>query len=271
MPPRSLAGAAMNRGWTALLLAGERPGENGFAQAHGVAAKALIPVGGEPMLGRVARTLLATNGVERLVVLAQRPEILLTGPLGWMAGDYRINAAAGGEGISRSIKAVAAEPSAPLPLLIATADHALLTQEMIAAFLAGSSEADVTFAVVERAAVEAAYPETRRTWLRFGDGDYTGANLFALRTPQSLQVLDLWSQVERDRKKAVKLFFHFGPVLALRALTRTISLDQALDKAGGRLGLRVRAVRLPFADAAIDVDKPADLELAERILAARIA
>src|SRR3978361_2027873 len=45
--------------WTAILLAGERPGENGFAQSRGVAAKALIPVAGEAMLARVARALLA--------------------------------------------------------------------------------------------------------------------------------------------------------------------------------------------------------------------
>jgi hypothetical protein len=35
--------------------------------------------------------------------------------------------------------------------------------------------------------------------------------------------------------------------------------------------MRLKAVILPFAEAAIDVDKPADLELVERILAARAA
>ena len=35
------------------------------------------------------------------------------------------------------------------------------------------------------------------------------------------------------------------------------------------VGATVRAVELPFAEAAIDVDKPADLKLAARILARR--
>ena len=34
-----------------------------------------------------------------------------------------------------------------------------------------------------------------------------------------------------------------------------------------RRRLRARAVRMPFAEAAIDVDKPADLDLVEAILA----
>jgi hypothetical protein len=44
-------------------------------------------------------------------------------------------------------------------------------------------------------------------------------------------------------------------------------MDGAVTKVGRNLGIRLRAVRLPFAEAAIDVDKQADLELVERIVA----
>jgi GTP:adenosylcobinamide-phosphate guanylyltransferase len=259
------------RGWTAILLAGERPGENEFAAMHGVSAKALIPVGGEPMLGRVARTLLDAAAVQKIIILAQEPENLLAGRLAWMASEPKITTATSGDGISHSIKAIAGKPEAPFPVLIATADHALLTPEMVETFLAEAEGCDTAFALVSRATVEAAYPETRRTWLRFADGDYTGANLFALRTPASRKGLEIWAEVERDRKKVAKLFFFFGPVLAIRALTRTIALDDALARVGRRVGMKIRAIRLPFADAAVDVDKPADLELAERILRDRSA
>ena len=174
----------MSRSWTAILLAGERPGENDFAASHGVASKALIPVGGEAMLGRVARTLLKVDGVNRILVLAQQPEALFQGPLAWMAEEPRIGTAASGDGIAVSIDTVAGSV-APFPILVTTADHALLTLEMIEAFIRGSDGNDVAVALVERHTVEAAYPETKRTWLRFRGGDYTGANLFALRTPAS--------------------------------------------------------------------------------------
>lgn len=257
--------------WTAILLAGQRPGEDDFPARYGVAAKALIPVGGEPMLGRVARTLLASPSVGRILILAQQPDALLKGELAWMADEPRIGAAASGAGISSSIGAVAGSAAAPFPLLVTTADHALLTPEMVETFLAGAAGADVAFALVERALVEQVHPETRRTWLRLGDGDYSGANLFALASPASREALAFWSRVEKDRKKALRLIAYFGPWLLLRALTRTISLDRALAKIGRRMGLALAAVRLPFPEAAIDVDKPADVELAEKILAVRRA
>jgi GTP:adenosylcobinamide-phosphate guanylyltransferase len=252
--------------WTAILLAGQRPGENDFAQGLGYAAKALIEVGGQPMLGRVATALLACPSVARIVVLAQQPETLLQGKLGWMAEEPRIAARPSADGISSSIMGIAGGEVAPWPALVVTADHALLTPEMVEHFLAAAPDWDVAVAVVERKVVEAAYPETRRTWLRFSDGAYTGANLFALRTATARKGLEIWSEVERDRKKVRRLLGHFGPLLAVRALTRTITLNGALAAAGRRTGLRAGAVPLPFAEAAIDVDKLEDLRLVERIL-----
>ena len=255
--------------WTAVVLAGERPGETAFADAHGVASKALIPVAGEPMLVRVVQTLLESAPVGRILILAQRPERLLRGTLAWMSDDERIAAVASGDGISTSIAEIAGSPQAPFPFLVTTADHALLSRPMIETFVDRVGESDAAFAVVERGVVEAVYPETKRTWLRFSDGDVTGANLFALRTEAARKGLEIWASVEKDRKKAVKLMLSFGPILALRALTRTISLDAVLTRIGQRVGMTVRAVRLPFAEAAIDVDKEADLLLANRIFAER--
>lgn len=257
----------MESKWTAIVLAGQRPGEGAFAASHGVEAKALIPVAGVPMLERVARTLLLCPSVGNIVILAQRPDALLEGGLDWMAREPRIATSAGADGISTSIRAIAGSAVAPWPVLVVTADHALLTPAMVEQFLGRVGDADAAAAVVERRIVEAAYPETRRTWLRFRGGAYSGANLFALRGPAAGKALALWARVERDRKKAMRLLLYFGPLLALRALTRTISLDGALGQVGRRVGLSVKAVRLDIAEAAIDVDKPADLELVERILA----
>ena len=45
----------------------------------------------------------------------------------------------------------------------------------------------------------------------------------------------------------------------------------AFDYAAGRIGITAAPVLLPFAEAAIDVDKHADLVLVESILQARIS
>jgi hypothetical protein len=84
-----------------------------------------------------------------------------------------------------------------------------------------------------------------------------------------MAALDLWAEAEQDRKKAWKLFLHFGLWLAVRALTRTIGLETALAKAGRRLGIEARLVAMSDPVAAIDVDKLSDHALAEDILARR--
>lgn len=255
--------------WTAIVLAGSRPGENGFAASHGVAAKALIRAGGEPMLGRVVRALLDSPSIGRIVILAQQAETLLAGELEWMAAEPRISTARSGDGISDSVGRIAGTEAAPYPVLVTTADHALLRPEMVESFIAGAAGVDVAFAMVERRVVETAHPDTKRTWLKTANGHFSGANLFALLTPQSTRGTDFWARAEKDRKRTLKLLSFLGLGIFLRAVTRTISLEAAAERAGRKAGFRLKPVLLPFAEAAIDVDKQSDLELAERILAAR--
>ncbi|MBW8743053.1 MAG: nucleotidyltransferase family protein [Sphingomonas sp.] len=256
-------------GWTAILLAGQRPGVDPLAQAFGEQWKALVRVDGEAMLSRVARTLLASPAIARVLVVAQQPEILFTGDCAWLTTEPRIGTAVSTDGIAVSVAALAGTEAAPWPVLVTTADHPLLTPAMVEAAISGLGDADVGIGVVSSRTLLAAYPDNRRTWLKFAGGHWTGANLFALASAKAMPALFAWSAVERDRKKALKLIWHFGPLLAIRAVTRTITLAAALAKAGRKLDARVVPIDLPFAEAGIDVDKPSDHTLAETILRGR--
>ncbi|MFM7028151.1 MAG: nucleotidyltransferase family protein [Chakrabartia sp.] len=254
-------------GWTAIILAGQRPGTDPLAAHFGEAWKALVPIAGVPMVTRVVETLSHVPGIARILVLAQEPGVLAAAVHAGGGADIVTS----GSGISTSILAHAGGEAAPWPVFVTTADHPLLTAAMVEQFLqdASSGAADIAVGMVERRVMQRAYPDNRRTWLRFADGDWSGANLFALRTPKARAALTLWSEAEQDRKKAWKLFLHFGPLLALRALTRTIGLAAALRKAGRRLKIEAQLVPMAAAEAAIDVDKPSDHALAEAILRAR--
>lgn len=251
--------------WTAVVLAGQRPGPDPLATHFGITYKALLPVGGVPMVARVVQTLAAAPSVGRIVVLTQAPEEIATA----LPAGVPVDFAESGAGISTSILAIAGTDTAPFPIFLTTADHPLLTVTMIEEFLSGIGQADLGVGMVERATMLAVYPDNKRTWLRFSDGHWSGANLFAFASDRVRAALQLWSAAEQDRKTAWKLFLHFGPWLAFRALTRTIGLGDALDKAGRRLGLSARLVPISDAEAAIDVDKPSDHALAEEILAGR--
>ena len=59
---------------TAIVLAGSRPGRDAFAESFGTDLKALITVGGEPMVRRPVRALLDSKQIGKVLVLSQVPE-----------------------------------------------------------------------------------------------------------------------------------------------------------------------------------------------------
>ena len=247
------------------MLAGQRPGPDRLASHFEEKYKSLVTVDGEAMITRVVRCLNATPEISRIIILSQVPEALRAA----VDAGGGATLMTGGGGISSSIKAVAGTQDAPWPLLVTTADHPLLDPAMISQFLCDSGTDDLAVAMVEKQVMLAVFPKAQRTWLKFRDGHWSGANLFALRTERVRAALDIWSAAEQDRKTAWKLFLHFGPWLALRAITRTIGLANALTQAGQRFGLTIRLVPMKDPIAAIDVDKPMDHALAEEILAQR--
>jgi GTP:adenosylcobinamide-phosphate guanylyltransferase len=252
--------------WTCIVLAGQRPGPDMLAQHFALERKALVPVRGEPMICHVVRTLHMSPHIGTIIILSQDAEHLRSA----------VDAAGGAilvesqNSISLSIKAQAETLGFSSPLLVTTADHPLLTVEMIDEFVR-HADGDVAVAMVERQTMLKQFPDAQRTWLRFSDGAWSGANLFALMTQKSSFALELWADAEQDRKKAWRLFLHFGLFLAIRALTRTIGLHQAMERAGKRLGLDAQLVSMSDPVAAIDVDKLSDHVLAEKILTERAA
>jgi GTP:adenosylcobinamide-phosphate guanylyltransferase len=235
-----------------------------LADHFGQSWKALVPLAGEPMLTRVVRTLRSSPLIDNILVLGQDIGALQSA-VDAGGGATMVQSA---DGISLSIKSQVEAMGFASPILVTTADHPLLTTGMIDEFLQNAS-GDVAVAMVERQVMLAQFPDAKRTWLRFSDGAWSGANLFALMTPRSMAALDLWAEAEQDRKKAWKLFPHFGFWLAFRAITRTIGLHAALEKAGKRLGLDAKLVPMSDPVAAIDVDKVSDHILAEQILKQR--
>ena len=138
--------------------------------------------------------------------------------------------------------------------LVTTADHALLTQDMVADFLAKAAGADVAIGVVTRESLLKRLPQSQRTWLKFRGGAYSGANLFILGSPKVRSTLELWRSSEQNRKKAWRMLFTLGLFGFLGAVLRLRSLEQTVGRVGRKLGLDIRAVELTDPLAAVDVD-----------------
>lgn len=250
---------------TGVVLAGSRPGVDPFAKAYGTDLKALIPVGGKPMVQRPVEALLASPGIDEIRVLAQQSDRI--GAV--LPGDPRIKVEASDETIAATLEKMCVDPATKWPMLVTTADHALLTPAMIADFLTKAAGADVAIGVVSREALMKRLPQTRRTWFKFRGGAYSGANLFLLGGPKIRSTLQVWRSSEQNRKKAWRMLLTVGLFAGLGALLRLRTLQQTLDTIGRKLKLDIRAVELSDPLAAVDVDKAADHELVTAILEGR--
>lgn len=255
---------------TALLLAGARPVPDPLARAAGVAVKALVPVAGEPMINRPARALLDHPAIGCVIVLTQTPDPLVADPAtAWLADHPRVTFERSGAGIAASLLTLLERPDIAFPLLMTTADHVLLDRAMLDQMVAQAAGADIAVAMVERGRLIARYPGSRRTWLKFRDGWWSGANIFWFGGRAARPVIALWQEVEQDRKKGWKVLAAFGPLPLLGALLRISTLRGGIARMGRRFGLTARLVAMDEAEACIDADKPADVTLIESILAAR--
>lgn len=250
--------------WHAVILAAGRGPDDPMAKAYGVAHKCLLPVAGVPMLLRVVQALEATDIVKPYALSIE-------------AGAPYAKAL---EKNSKSVTPMVPQNSAPssalaaiaqlgnYPILITTGDHPLLTPEMLNHFMieAEASKADMLAGLATGETIRAAYPETRRTYFKLGGTEVSGCNIFAVMNEKGLRLVEAWQDIEKNRKKPMKLIAAFGVLPLIEFLLGRLTPERAFARISQRLSIIAKPVFMPFAEAAIDVDKPDDLKLAEKIL-----
>jgi len=272
--------------YRAVILAGERPGGSPLSQAFNVSASVMVPVAGKPALARVIEAIEdsrqsgggiicgpaadAVGASETLQELLQQPGFTWLSPASGPAAS--------------AISAL--QKLDHYPALLTAGDHALLTGEIVDDFCSralsdrpaetaekssavpgsAASGYDLVIGFVPYALVRAAWPESRRTVLKFSNGQFCGSNLFAIMNPAGLKALDFWRQAEADRKHPWRIARRFGLLALVLYLLRLLSVEKALDGLSAAAGCRIGHVKVGFARAAVDVDSIEDQKLAEKIL-----
>jgi GTP:adenosylcobinamide-phosphate guanylyltransferase len=249
--------------WRCVILAAGRGANDPMAKAFGVAHKCTIAIAGKPMLQWVVEALRSTSIATPYVIVIDDVKAITS---------------------ALNLDIISAENSAPasaiaainhinhFPVLITTGDHPLLTPAMISHMLrhAETSRADVLVGLATKETISAAYPETKRTYFNLGGTRVSGCNLFAVTSPAGLILLERWQHLERNRKKPWKLVGAFGVMPILWFALGMLTPQRAFGHISRKLRIIVEPVFLPFAEAAIDVDKPSDHALAEKILNQRM-
>ncbi|KLI63992.1 nucleotidyltransferase family protein [Aurantiacibacter marinus] len=245
----------------ALVLAGTREGGDPFAQAQGASHKALIDVEGVPILQRVVDALFKA-GITRIVVSCD------PGPVSDLAQALDCETLPTGRGPSASVGLALKNIGAPL--LVTTSDHALLEAAWVRELIDNTpGDCDVSVMLARREEIDQAMPGSKRTYLRFADGHWSGCNLFYLQTASAERAINIWSTVEADRKRPWRIVARLGFGTLFSMLLGRLTLADGLARLGQKIGIRASLVPASNGLAAVDVDNAEDLSAVRALLLAR--
>ncbi len=199
---------------------------------------------------------LRQGGVGRIAFVGPKAQ-LDPAPDLWLedAGDLLGN-------LARGLEALKAQE----PVLVATADVPFLSAEAVRYLLTRAPNAALVYPIVPRDVVEERFSGTRRTYAHLREGTFTGGNLVVLDPALFKRALPVAERVVAWRKNPFRLALLFGPGFLLRLLAGRLSVMELEARAERIFGVPMKALVVPYPEVGVDVDKPEDLALAERVL-----
>lgn len=249
----------------AIILAGARREADPLLDATKVKHKGLLDINGQPMIGRVASALCDAGLGKRLIVTAERR--LRDEFANALERIITVEFQDPAESPACTFQQVIERYKSENGFLVTTCDHALLSADVLHSFLNGIDPAvDVAAAIVEEATFREAFPDARRTFIRLKDGAFSGANLFWVHPARAGPLFAFWRKLELNRKKPWKMANAIGVTTAVKYLAGALDGKSLIAAIKRKTGVNGQLVAVPFATAAIDVDKPADLELVRSII-----
>jgi GTP:adenosylcobinamide-phosphate guanylyltransferase len=236
-----------------------------YKYSHGD-SKALIDVAGKPMVQWVLDALSDAKNVENVIVIGLSPKSGVTckKPLHFVSNQGRMlaNIVAG---VNKALELDKKNEY----VLIVSSDIPTLKPEMIDWLIDTCLETrdDVYYGVCNREVMEKRFPESRRTYTKLKGIELCGADINITHVRMATEHLDMWETLIGSRKSPLRQASTIGLDTFFQVLTRSITLDELVEKVCRRLGITGRAIRWEHAEPCMDVDKPHQLELVRADLA----
>jgi molybdopterin-guanine dinucleotide biosynthesis protein A len=254
----------------AVIMAGGVPneGEPLYEYTQGK-PKALLDIAGKPMAQWVLDALGGADKLSNIVAigLPEDAELHCDKPITYLPSQVGIieNARAG------LLKVMEINPEAEL-ILVSSSDIPSITSEMInwAITTAEETEHDIYYNVVQKEVMEGRFPGSNRSFVRLRDRAACGGDIHVVRASLVTEKDELWQRILDARKNAFKQAALLGFDTLLLLVLRMVSLEGAEKRVSKRLGLRGRAILCPYAEMAMDVDKPHQLEILRKELSKRV-
>ncbi len=247
--------------YPALVLAGystDKP--DPLAIAMGVERKSLIPVAGKPMVYWVVRALRESKRVDQIYIVGMGPEDHVDFGTEIV---YIPNQNAHFDNIMAGVDAIKEHQPEAEFFLTASADIPTLQSKTVDWFIetCEKMDGDLFYSVVEKSVMEAAFPDSRRSYVPVVEGKFCGGDLFFVRRAVVHNNEQLVRELLAKRKSAFQQARLLGFKTIIKFLFRRLSIKDAEELSEQLLKATGHVIISPYADLGMDVDKPHQLEM----------
>lgn len=228
--------------------------------------KALIDVAGKPMVQWVLDALNAAPSVRDIVVVGQvGTDVISSSKIACYVpdqGSMLRNALAG-------VDWVLERDPATHHVLASSSDIPLITAGMVERLLAQAADpaVDVYHTIVLREKMEARFPDSRRSYVHFIEGDFAAGGIHVVAPHIGHKHRELWDDLLNSRKDALKQAARLGPVFFAKLMAHRLSLPELERLVRDKFGINARALPVDDPEMGMDADKPFQLEICRRELA----
>ncbi|MDD2372238.1 MAG: nucleotidyltransferase family protein [Syntrophomonadaceae bacterium] len=228
--------------------------------------EALIMIGNYPMIYYVYQALRQSPAIRNIVISGPTEALRNI-----FIGQDRLFFVSGGQNAIESFAhgvELLREKGISEQILIMPSDIPFITIDAINDFINQAEQYDAEFyyPVTRKEVNEARFPGVSRTYVKLRDGIFTGGNLFILRSELFDQVLEIALKLVERRKNPLAMAKLFGFGLVWKYIIRRLNINAVEKRFYQTLGIKGKAIISPYAEVGVDVDKPSDLELAQKHL-----
>ena len=222
--------------------------------------KALVDVAGKPMVQWVLDALDSANSIEGVLLIGLEPEsgVKISKPMYHFPNQPGML-----ENILLGVQELLRISPQPQHVLCVSSDIPSIRAEMVdwAVENATQTDHDLYYNVITRQSMEERFPTSNRTYIHLKDMVVCGGDMNMIHTRAITSDMDFWREIIATRKNPIKQAALIGFDTVFLLLIRQITLQQAVKNVAKRVRLNGRALVCPYAEVAMDVDKPHQLEI----------
>ena len=232
--------------------------------------RCLIKIHGKSMAQWVIDALTASKSVGALYVIGLPEEVGLTSskPISYLSDKGGLI-----DNIRSGVLQATENNTAQSKVLLASADIPAIRPEMVDWLVDQVAEnpgAQIYYNVISQEVMEVRYPGAKRSFVRFKDIAVCGGDLNVIDRELFSVERPIWKKLSEARKNPLKQVRLLGISNLFLVVFHLVTFQKAVERVCEKLSIKGRALLNPYAEMAMDADKPHQLAILRRDLEVRL-